>query len=858
MSEPEPIDLSQLQNINLRPDWVDDLQRRETASGEVIWGRAPESPGGEAGGRGRQEGRGFGPRREGGGPRRDDRRGGGFGNRGPRDAGRQDRGPRPGGGPEGGFGPKGRGPRQDGKPPFERGGRPRARGERPERSLFPLPGWQVKLLPEPRSLEAITRQIKTSGRAYPVFELGRLFLAERDRYIAHFSRKPAASPLQGQKNPKNAAQGAEAQAPRPAEPEGPKELFQCEADGSLWVTRQEAINHLLHSPALDHYYRRESVKVDPPKGNYTSVAVCGFSGALLGPPNHHAYQTNVARLHRERFSNMPLERYKSRIRIERDEATLAKWQESQSVATHYIPVQEGEGAEAPAAAQPVQREAAPPAEEGAEAAAENQRQPEETPAAPAGPAPLKSFAEMEAHFRRHYADKAVRVVTEAKVPGNIPGRLLSPQLLDLLRAEVEAQHRFPMQLVQDLCRELEKQHLKFFKRDKKATYVSRSRPQFLDKEEHLSPRIRSIVGIVRANPGISYARLVSLLAPQPEPSAITAATEAEKAIEAAAAAAPATGEAAASAPVKETEKVETPPVSEAPAGEVATEAPASAPSAETPAAVEAPAASEAAATEAPVSAGATSSEPAATEAETKAEPEAGEESAPVSGEGEAAAAPVAETAVAPAPETEKPAEVAAEAPAPAGETPVAPEPASASAETAPAEPAGAEQSSGQAETGGAAPTASASADAAPAQAPVHLSLEEIAVLQDIRWLVQEGYVTEFSNGELQILGRPPQPPPQKQEKKPKGEKLPAAPRDAASPPDASAAERQGDDASAEKSAPAPSTPETAVPASAETSPEAPAPAAGEGEPHAPAAPEAAPGTEEPEKFTSAPQTPGNP
>ena len=50
-------------------------------------------------------------------------------------------------------------------------------------------------------------------------------------------------------------------------------------------------------------------------------------------------------------------------------------------------------------------------------------------------------------------------------------------------------------------------------------------------------------------------------------------------------------------------------------------------------------------------------------------------------------------------------------------------------------------------------------------------MEEIGVLQDLRWLVQEGLVTEFATGELQILGRPPQPP---AEKKPRLDHKPEA------------------------------------------------------------------------------------
>jgi hypothetical protein len=57
MSDPEPIDLSQLQNLNLAPDWVGDLQKRESAAGEVIWGRAPDH---ERESRGGGQGQGYG------------------------------------------------------------------------------------------------------------------------------------------------------------------------------------------------------------------------------------------------------------------------------------------------------------------------------------------------------------------------------------------------------------------------------------------------------------------------------------------------------------------------------------------------------------------------------------------------------------------------------------------------------------------------------------------------------------------------------------------------------------------------------------------------------------------------------
>jgi hypothetical protein len=414
---------------------------------------------------------------------------------------------------------------------------------------------------------------------------------------------------------------------RPRQPQGKAEaapvaapeVFQCVADGSLWAGREEAIRHLLSSPALDAFYRTEAVTLEVPKGNFTAVAVCGFSGTILGPPNHHDFQRNVARLHRERFSHMPIDRYKTRIRVEKDEATLQRWQESQTSSQQFVPL-------------------LPEVPEGGEAHA-----------------PLKNAAEMEAHFRAHHAGEVVRAVTDVTVPGNIPGRKLSPPLLALLRSEVERQQKFPIQLVQDLCRDLERTGLRFFKKDRKTTFVSRNRPHFLGDDVVLGDRVRSIVEMVRANPGITYTRLVSTLAPHIEvrsaevpamPSTVPAEPVAMEAV-------------AAEAPV-----VEAAPV-------VAMD---------------------------PVAA------PEVTEEGTTVAETAGE---------------VVAAAIDP---------VAAEAVTVVEEAPAAAEP-----EPAPTEAA------------------------VPVVPAVVLSPEEIAILQDLRWLVGEGYVTEFQNGELYVLGRPPLP-----------------------------------------------------------------------------------------------------
>ena len=75
MSESDSIDLSQLQNLQFRPDWVEDLAQKDTA--EVVWGKV--SP--DVMRREREGGDRFGGRGQ-----RDDRRGGGGGGHKPEDS----------------------------------------------------------------------------------------------------------------------------------------------------------------------------------------------------------------------------------------------------------------------------------------------------------------------------------------------------------------------------------------------------------------------------------------------------------------------------------------------------------------------------------------------------------------------------------------------------------------------------------------------------------------------------------------------------------------------------------------------------------------------------------------------------
>lgn len=221
---------------------------------------------------------------------------------------------------QGGERPHGQGGK---KPLFRKDGPRGPREERQPASQAPripdLQGWELKFIPEPRGVEGLIKQIKTTAKAYSLFELARLVLEKSPRYLIEFRRK-----------------------------DGPA-FFQCVKDGTLWLTRAEAAKWILQSH-LDSFYRRESVEVEAPKGIYPVIAQCGMSGVFLGPPNHHDYQMRIRRIHSERFANVPFDIYKTRIRMLRDEESINKWKQEQSTRDVFHPITVAEGTEVPALA----------------------------------------------------------------------------------------------------------------------------------------------------------------------------------------------------------------------------------------------------------------------------------------------------------------------------------------------------------------------------------------------------------------------------------------------------------------------------------------------------------------------------
>src|SRR6266853_5911789 len=369
------------------------------------------------------------------------------------------------GGPPGARRDEGR-PRQDrGAPPRGKGGRDRAsggercgpdRGEAPERrqpreALQPLPEINLSFLPDEKGVESLARQIKMTGRAYPLFDIAQMILQKPERHAVTFSVT---------KNAEN----------QPVQP-----LFVCALDDTLWLSEDEAVGHVLKKH-FGTFYQAERTATEPPKGKYTFVAQCGMSRVILGTHNYHDYQNQLRKLHTERFSRMPFDMYKARVKIVRDEEVVKKWIDDQSFKTEYLGLNMPE------------------------------------------PLRLGSMEAVEKHFREQHKENIIKAVESHSLSGTAARSLRSPPLVRLVRTVWEDQRRFPLQIATVLSQQFAGHGLQFFKVNKTITHVSVARPHFLDMEATpVSEGVKRIVDCINANPKSTRRKLVEALAPSPAP-----------------------------------------------------------------------------------------------------------------------------------------------------------------------------------------------------------------------------------------------------------------------------------------------------------------------------------------------------
>ncbi len=340
-------------------------------------------------------------------PRRDDR----------------DRGPRTG---NGGSRDRDSGER---RPPQGRGGNyeDRRSGPPPQEEAPPAEGVRATVAPDPHAVHLIGKEVHQVARVYPLFDVAKILLAEKSRCRAIF------------------------EAPEPHAP-----LIRGKLGEAVFLTREEAIRHLWNSELKNDLIEEEVVEVEPPTGNFQAIARCGISGEWLGPVNFHSYQTNLRRLHRERFARMPFEVYSSKVRTERGEEAVNAWLETTKHKTRWRIKGDGDDAW------------------------------------------IDDRAEAERALGARCFDTAFEEVRTAEVSGAIPAKNLSPSLLTSLKIAGTHARNHPAILIPAVCRAVEAEHLPVFKRLGKL-HTGPARPHPLPLHAVLAERPAQMVDWIRAN-----------------------------------------------------------------------------------------------------------------------------------------------------------------------------------------------------------------------------------------------------------------------------------------------------------------------------------------------------------------------
>jgi hypothetical protein len=343
----------------------------------------------------------------------------------------RDAGPR-----DGGFAGRG----QDRREPRDRDGGPRAfrgrDGARPERregppprheEVLPAAGVRVTLMPDAQAVHLIGKEVHQVARVYPLFDVAKILLAERGRCRAVFEVQDSHPPL-----------------------------LRGKLDDSLFLTRDEAMRHLWQSDLRQQLVEEETIETEPPTGNFQLVAKCGLSGEWLGPPNFHAYQSNLRRIHRERFPHLPFATYSSKVRTERGEEAVNAWLETMKRKTRWR--LKGDGDEAW----------------------------------------VDDLNEIRRLLAARCFDTAFEECRRVEVLASIPPANVSPSLMVSLKAAGNHARNHPAILIPAVCKALEAEHLPVFKRQGKL-FTGPARPHPLPPGATLAERPGIMVEWIRAN-----------------------------------------------------------------------------------------------------------------------------------------------------------------------------------------------------------------------------------------------------------------------------------------------------------------------------------------------------------------------
>jgi len=309
----------------------------------------------------------------------------------------------------------------------------------------------VRFLPEQKALSDLLRRVSASLRAYPLLDLAAMLMSKEGLCYVKLDVMSGAKDFR---------------------------LYQCKHCGTLARSREAIEEHVIEAH-VDLAFDVQEEQVDPPSGVFVCVAKCGYSGVLLGPPNHHSYAEAVKRLHAERFANMDFEVYRHHIQTSHDEADVERWKQEASKRVVYR--LKGKGGEEAADAM--------------------------------------SWVDAQRHMRTVVAPAAVESSRRVALPEKVAHEVRDPAIRRVLREEWQQESRFPIHLAFALRAAFRHRGLHLFKtggRDRGMNFVTAVKPVPLDPETAI-PAIRDALLFMQAHPGCTRKDMVEALRPGAAP-----------------------------------------------------------------------------------------------------------------------------------------------------------------------------------------------------------------------------------------------------------------------------------------------------------------------------------------------------
>jgi hypothetical protein len=296
----------------------------------------------------------------------------------------------------------------------------------------------IRFLPYGPALENVVSQIKSNPVSYSVFALARLFLEKPERYEVNITAKEGAAPF-----------------------------YRLGETGSVSLN-QEHLEANAFRLGRNDFYRVDVTQGEPIKGNFPTVARCRLSGTVLGPTNHHAYQSKLRALYEQRFSRrMSFPEYQRQVEIVNDPAVVEQWKEEARNVTTFTAIKE----------EP--------------------------------PLIFQTAAEAERHFRLNYLPGLVQSFTDQMIGGVQSRQLQDRQLGRFIEMSWSKEIRSPSQMMQELSARLRDSGVQIYRHRRGMLFVTsvRPRPFVLQGGQAASAQVQQILQTIEANHGIKRKEL---------------------------------------------------------------------------------------------------------------------------------------------------------------------------------------------------------------------------------------------------------------------------------------------------------------------------------------------------------------